>query len=73
MATTNKRLMNLMFRHSLSPQEVADMLFVSVDIVKGWSFKKNSTRPKRMPRSYLEILEVKLGETNICRFALWHV
>ncbi len=49
------------------------MLFVSVDIVKGWSFKKNSTRPKRMPRSYLEILEVKLGETNICRFALWHV
>ena len=40
------------------------MLFVSVDIVKGWSFKNNSTGHKRMPRSYLEILERQVEMTQ---------
>ena len=62
-----------MIVHSLSFQDVADLLFVSGDIVKGWISKEHSGKHSRMPRGYLEMLEVKLGETNFCRFALWHI
>ncbi len=61
---TNKRLIRLMKKHSLSLQAVAELLYVTVDSVKGWRVREDSTRWTAMPRNLLELLEIKLGEKD---------
>ena len=67
MATTNQKLIKLMTKHGLTLQQVADLLYVSVDTVKAWRVREDTTRHNPMPKAFFELLQIKLGETK------WHL
>ena len=66
MATNNQKLIKLMTKHGLTLQEVADLLYVSLDAVKSWRVRESTTRHNPMPKAFLELLQIKLIETK------WH-
>jgi len=67
MKTTNQKLIKLMSKHGLTLQQVADLLYVSVDTVKAWRVREDASRHNPMPKAFLELLKIKLGETK------WHI
>ena len=66
MATNNQKLIKLMTKHGLTLQQVADLLYVSLDAVKSWRVRESTTRHNPMPKAFLELLQIKLIETK------WH-
>ena len=64
MATTNQKLIKLMSKHGLTLQEVADLLYVSLDAVKSWRVRESTTRHNPMPKAFLELLQIKLYATE---------
>jgi len=56
-----------MSKHGLTLQQVADLLYVSVDTVKAWRVREDASRHNPMPKAFLELLKIKLGETK------WHI
>ena len=57
---TNKTLIQLMDKHRLSLNQVAEMLHVSPKTVQHWRMKKDATGYRRMPTSQIELLQFKL-------------
>ena len=66
MAKTNKRLMRLIKQHGLTTAQVAEMCRVQPTTVKKWRQSPDVVSSNTMPEGLLELLEIKLGETE------WH-
>ena len=64
MAKENKRLRTLMTKHGLTIKEVAELLFVSSVSVQHWRASEGAIGYRNMPQGYLELLQIKLGETK---------
>ncbi len=62
MAKENKRLRTLMTKYGLTIKEVAELLYVSPVTVQHWRASEGAVGYRNMPRGYLELLKIKLGE-----------
>jgi hypothetical protein len=64
MMSTNKRLMALMKGHSLTSQQVADLVQVKLVTVQHWRQTPGNVGHNSMPPGLLELLTIKLGEVK---------
>lgn len=62
MAKENRRLVALMKKHRLTVREVAELLYVSPVTVQHWRASEGAVGYRNMPKGYLELLQIKLGE-----------
>ena len=63
---SNKRLLKLIKKHGLTSSRVAELVKVQPVTVEHWRQTPGGTGYRVMPDGLLELLEIKLGETE------WH-